>query len=208
MTGPVTVDGPVSDAHFGVVTAEHPVLYRDVEVLCWTERKETVTERRGDMERKLDKYHYKCEWVSNFVDSRSFKDQKYNHNVRPNVHSERIGGGQIRVGDYQVNQGDIESAFGLRKLTDLFKHGQCNVANDREGIWQHDSRNSCLVRQRNPGRDTVGDVKVSYRVINLGPRATVLGIPNGNRLDRWSSLSTSVMAGIVDKMTFLQQKTK
>ena len=73
-TGPCSVDGPVSDAKFGVVTKEHPVLYRDVETYCWTERIENTEERRGDQVRRGKKYHYKTAWVSQFVDSNSFKD--------------------------------------------------------------------------------------------------------------------------------------
>ena len=87
------MDGPVSDSKFGVVTREHPLLYRDVEVYCWTERVEEVEERRGDQVRRGKKYHYTTQWVSQFVDSSRFKDQKYNQNVRPDVSNEVIAGG-------------------------------------------------------------------------------------------------------------------
>lgn len=75
--GPCHVDGPVSDPFFNLVTKEHPILYRDVEVYCWVERVETVEERRGDQVRRGKKYHYTATWTKDFVDSTCFKDKKY-----------------------------------------------------------------------------------------------------------------------------------
>ena len=36
-TGPIKVDGQVTDALFNIVTETHPVLYRDVQVYQWVE---------------------------------------------------------------------------------------------------------------------------------------------------------------------------
>ena len=105
---------------FGVSSGGQPLMIREVECLCWTERKETVTERRGDQVRHTDKYHYKCEWKSDYVSSRSFRDQKYNVNVKPNVHGETIRGGLVRVGNYyKVDLNYLQNAFGLTKLRSL-----------------------------------------------------------------------------------------
>lgn len=82
----------------------------------------------------------------------------------------------------------------------------------RNGIWSIDSKNNCLVRQRNPGKDTVGDVRIKYRVIeqfqNIGRSdiwATVCGIPNGERISQWDRVKNSIMAGKVPKARFVEQ---
>lgn len=76
-SGPCTVDGPVADAKFGLVTQGHPIMWRKVEVFQWRETASQVEERRGDQVRRGTKYSYKAEWSSSFVSSDGFKDPKY-----------------------------------------------------------------------------------------------------------------------------------
>ena len=72
----------------------------------------------------------------------------------------------MRVGDYySVNLHDLEKAFGTTKL-DMAKNANISAEFDRNGIWEKDSQNNRLVRRKNPGRDTIGDIRVSYRVLN------------------------------------------
>lgn len=137
-SGPCHVDGPVGDSKFGVMTMDHPLLYRDVEVYCWTEKSEDVETRHGSQVRRGKKYHYKTEWVTNYVDSKYFKDQKYNQNVHPDVSSECFQGGQVRVGTYySVDLNAVKNAFGLHQLTNLFQHGKLTAEFDKNGIWSH-----------------------------------------------------------------------
>ena len=63
-------------------------MYRDVEVYCWTEQVENIEERRGNQVRRGQKYHYTSKWVSDFVESRNFKDRNYDVNVRPDIRAE------------------------------------------------------------------------------------------------------------------------
>ena len=73
----------------------------------------------------------------------------------------------MHVGDfYSVNLHDLENAFGTTKLTEMAKHAKISAEFDRNGIWEKDSQNNRLVRRKNPGRDTIGDIRVSYRVLN------------------------------------------
>mmetsp|Transcript_11672 Transcript_11672/g.15839 ORF Transcript_11672/g.15839 Transcript_11672/m.15839 type:complete len:92 (+) Transcript_11672:1048-1323(+) len=81
---------------------------------------------------------------------------------------------------------------------------------DRDGIWSVDSRNNCLVRQRNPGKDTVGDIRIRYRVLNQFEQAasgaisaTVCGVPRGNQIQKWGSLNGVVIKGTESLASFL-----
>ena len=82
------------------------------------------------------------------MDSRNFKDQKYNQNVRPDLNSEVLAtGANVRVGSYySVDVNELEKGFGLTKLKNMFKHAPISTEFDKNGIWSHDSSNSCLVR--------------------------------------------------------------
>ena len=84
------------------------------------------------------------------------------------MNSERFNSSNVRVGNfYSVDKHDLEMAFGTSVATREILHGSPAMAQfDRNGIWQIDSRNNCLVRQKNPGKDTVGDVRIKYRVID------------------------------------------
>lgn len=106
------------------------------------------------------------------------------------MYNECISGGQVRVGGfYTVGLHYLETAFGLTQLRDLRMQGGPTAEFDRNGIWQVDSVNNCLVRQRNPGKTTVGDIRVRYKVLQDFSRvgsgqvtATVCGVPQGNTI--------------------------
>jgi len=72
--GKCFVDGPVGDPMFGIQTRCHPVLYRDVEVFCWVETSQNTEKRLGDQVKRSKVYTYTAKWVSDYVDSRSFRD--------------------------------------------------------------------------------------------------------------------------------------
>ena len=213
-SGPCTVDGPVADAKFGVVTQSHPIMWRKVEVFQWRETATQVEERRGDQARRGTKYSYKAEWSSQFVSSSGFKDPKYRQNIAPDVHDETIHGGQVRVGNfYTVGLSDLERAFGRTQLRDLRQPGGAPSAEwDRNGVWAVDSRNGCLVRQRNPGKDTVGDIRIKYEVLQDFDRAhtggvyvSVCGVPGGNSIHPWRILSCSVQKGVTSLQSIMNK---
>ena len=75
-------------------------MFRDVEVFCWTESVDSVEERSGNSVRTVKKYRYEAKWVpgDSFVDSRNFKDQKYNVNVPSDIKKELFANSSVRVG--------------------------------------------------------------------------------------------------------------
>ena len=188
-------------------------MLRDVEVYCWTERVENIQEKSGNRVRQSKEYHYTTKWLpaKSYVDSRNFKDQKYNLNVAPDIQEERLANSAVRVGMYySVNVESLIQGFGTTRLINLFKHGTVTAEFDRNGIWAYDSKNGHLTREKNPGKSTVGDVRVSYRVIkgfeDIGTKevwASVCGIPHGNQITSWSNVKQLVMPGKVSKSTFL-----
>ncbi len=60
----------------------------------------------------------------------------------------------------------LEEALGWKKLEDLFKYEDPVARVDPDGIWSYDETNHSLIRQKVPGEDTVGDLRVSYEVLN------------------------------------------
>ena len=137
--------------------------------------------------------------------------------MRPDVQAEIFTESNVRVGDfYSVDIHDLSSAFGTVVATKELIEGTPAMAEfNRNGIWAIDRACNCLVRQRNPGKDTVGDVRIKYRVLNqfnnIGRSdvwATVCGIPNGERISKWDRLNNSIMAGKVPKASFVYKHSK
>ena len=147
--GQVVVDGPVTDAKFGVVTREHPYLMRKVEVYCWKERLQTYNESKANRIHRNEEAIYTAVWVpaDKFIDSKKFKNQKYNVNVAPDLRDEKIANKNVRVGlFYNVRVDSLVQGLGTTRLTNMFKHAPVTAEFDKEGIWAHDSKNSYLVR--------------------------------------------------------------
>ena len=189
-------------------------MFRDVEVFCWTESVDSVEERSGNSVRTVKKYRYEAKWVpgDSFVDSRNFKDQKYNVNVPSDIKKELFANSSVRVGiQYSVSVHEFIKGFGTTRLTDLYKHAPVTAEFDRSGIWAYDSKNGYLIREKNPGKTTVGDVRVSYRVLKGFNEihskeiwASVCGVPDKNQIVQWNPLKQVVMPGKVNKSTFIQ----
>ena len=156
---------------------------------------------------------YTAVWVpaNKFIDSKNFSNQKYNVNVAPEVQSERIANKSVRVGlYYNISVDDLVQGLGTTRIDNMFKHAPVTAEFDRNGIWAHDSKNGYLVRQRNPGKSTVGDLRVSYSVVKgfdaYGKSdiwVSVCGVPNGGEIRPWSSVSKMIMPGRVSKTDFL-----
>ena len=82
---------------------------------------------------------------------------------------------------------------------------------DPNGIWSYDENNHALTRQRVPGEDTIGDLIVSYEVLNdlFDSKREVMmsacGIGNGDKLLHFDELSTTVCAGYTGKKDFVRK---
>ena len=72
----------------------------------------------------------------------------------------------MRVGPYRIDFKDMIMAFGWKKLTDLFKYEDPVARVDPDGIWSFQESTGSLIRQKVPGEDTVGDLIVSFFVLD------------------------------------------
>ena len=105
----------------------------------------------------------------------------------------------------------MEKALGWKRFTELFKYEDPVARVDPDGIWSYDDTNHALIRKKVPGEDTVGDLVVTYDVLDddFDAKKEVMmsacGIGNGDSLLPFDELSTSVCAGYTGKKDFVRK---
>ena len=167
--GLVTVVGSAIDPEFEIVTMDQPLLKRNVKVLCWKETSQNSYHQNGEIVGKGKNYKYSEEWVSSengFIDSSDFHDKTYDLNQKPSLKGRTFGCNQVRVGPYSAQLGDLALALNWKKFTELFKYEDPVARVDPDGIWSYQESSNSLIRQKVPGKDTVGDLIVEYLVLN------------------------------------------
>lgn len=146
------------------------MLKREVKVLCWKETSRDSYHQNGEIVGAGKSFKYTQEWVStekaDVIDSSKFHDKSYDLNKIPSVKSKTFECNLARVGPYSVHLRDLETALGWKQFTDLFKYEDPVARVDDDGIWSYEESTHSLIRQKVPGKDTVGDLKVTYWVLD------------------------------------------
>lgn len=101
-------------------------------------------------------------------------------NINSDIPSAEFFADQARIGRYAVNVQQCKGFARPVKYTKLFEMGQFIPLNDPKGMWTFDQVNQILRRQRVPGKDHIGDLRVSFEVgggfgSQVGPQVSILG---------------------------------
>jgi len=105
----------------------------------------------------------------------------------------------------------VESALGWKQFTELFKYDNPVAKVDSDGIWSYDEKKYALIRQKVPGEDTVGDLVVTYEVLDddFDSKREVMmsacGIGDGDTLKLFDELTTTVCEGYTGKKEFVRK---
>lgn len=105
---------------------------------------------------------------------------------------------------------DLERAFGWKKFTDLFKYEDPVARVDPDGIWSYDEDSCSLIRQIVPGKDTIGDIIVSYEVLDADfdskreVQMSACGIGKQEKLVRFSEMRTTLCEHFTGKKEFIK----
>ena len=191
------------------------MLRRQVKVLCWRESSKVCFQQNGEIIGSGRSYSYKQEWVSmtdeDFVDSSGFHDKAYDQNKRADVKSRDFICSSARVGPYKVDAYELIRALGWKPYPDLFKYEDPVARVDPDGIWSFDEKSSSLIRQKVPGEDTIGDLKVSYEVLDADfddkreVQMSACGVGKGDKLVRFEELKAVVCEHYTSKKDFIKR---
>ena len=147
------------------------MIRRRVEVYCYREDVSKRIERDGDQSRRVTDYKYTSVWLDakNQIDSTAFKDQNYNLNKKVFFQTESFKTSEDILVDPAGFKVDAKYLTDLTtqkttKLMDLFPNGGMVEHTSEDGAWYHDADSGYIRCQRIKGKDTIGDIRVSYEV--------------------------------------------
>ena len=61
-----------------------------------------------------------------------------------------------------ISPQEVSDALGFEQMSNMFAHGQLQVQHDLMGVWGFDRQSNAIVRMQNPGKTTIGDIRVKY----------------------------------------------
>ena len=237
--GVVTVAGSPIDNIFGIATTNQPVLVRSVKVLCWKEKTYNSmscmdTEENGtdDIIEQKQCYEYEKKWVDtkNYIDSSTFNNKDYNLNIKPAMHESScfFKCQRLSVGPYQVDVKSLEKALSNRfkqcpdenklstyvQLKNIFESGFEDDYVDPRGTWRYNGKKHYLHRRKVDGKDTVGDLQVTWLVLNAGfedekeVQMSACGYAQGGQLKKIPELDCMLSMDYTSKRQFIKENYK
>jgi hypothetical protein len=175
VTGPVETDTLVVDDELGI-EADAVKLVRKVEMYQWVEEEKSETRKKlGGGEETVTTYEYKKEWASDPVDSSAFHASAGHENPGDfPLPSATFVADPVRLGAFTLSEEQL---------------GQLNEAKDfpvdaaaTEALpeaWTAQVAGGAFYMGDNPSTPVVGDVRISYQVVNPS-EASVVAVQTGD----------------------------
>jgi len=159
----VTVHGAPSDPDFGIITYNSVALRREIEVFQWTERCKPIEKRLSNGQVKTGKsYSYTAEWSTSFKDSSRYADPKYRVNIAPSLQNKTMYAQGVNIDHRTFSAKEVSDVFGSERMANMFARGPLTAQPDPNGVWGYDRQQNAIVRMREPGKTTIGDIRVRY----------------------------------------------
>ncbi len=172
---------PARYSGFSTLVEELAVgLVRDVEMYQWVEHSESKTEKKlGGSEETVTTYNYSKEWRATDVDSNQFRQPDGHSNPQRAVDSARFTVETATVGAFTL-PGNRVAALGSEKT---IIPGADAIAAFRNAMGGQNVQvhNNLLYVGNDPRGPQVGDLKISYRRIDLAA-ASFIGAQRGDSL--------------------------
>ncbi len=180
ISGPITPVGTPGDDTYGIRADKAVGLVRDVEMYQWVEHSESKTEKKlGGSEETVTTYNYSKEWRATDVDSNQFRQPDGHSNPQRAVDSARFTVETATVGAFTL-PGNRVAALGSEKT---IIPGADAIAAFRNAMGGQNVQvhNNLLYVGNDPRGPQVGDLKISYRRIDLAA-ASFIGAQRGDSL--------------------------
>ena len=152
------------------------------------------------MKRSGTRCEYHCHWMpaKDYINSWNFKDKK-KVNIKPDFKDQKFSAKQVFLGPLPFDIQDVEWQLSLLqvKFKPIFTDRIFTPPEDPRGIWSFDAEDQVIRREKVPGKDTPGDLRISYKVLQsfermFGVNMTAVGEFDGKRLEKLDKLLTIV----------------
>lgn len=171
VSGPVTAEGALTDEQFGV-SAEALKLVRRVEMYQWTEKKSSEEQKKlGGGSETVTTYDYQKEWSDEAVDSAAFEQPGGHENPGAfPVESQTLTAEPITLGAFTLSAEQVEKLGGEVDLPVGEEQAAAVPDEQKEGLQLDNGR---FYLGENPASPKIGDARISFQVVNPGPRSLV-----------------------------------
>lgn len=174
VTGPLATDGPVADDDLGV-QADAVKLIRNVEMYQWIEEEKSETRKKlGGGEETVTTYEYKKGWSTDPVDSSAFYDPAGHENPGGfPLPSTTFVADPVRLGAFTLSAEQVDQ---LDEATNL--PVDAGAAESLPEGFSAQVANGGFYLGENPAAPVVGDVRISFQVVNP-EQASVVAVQTG-----------------------------
>jgi hypothetical protein len=176
VSGVAAAASPLADPETGLVAPSALVLERKVEMYQWTEESSAQTrEKVGGTQETITTYTYKLAWSGEPVDTANFKQPGGRTNPEMLLRSARVTAGDPRLGAFMLSEANLETL----NVETPFKPSKAPTGwtSTADGIYKG---------RGTPGAPQLGDVRVTYTMIDSPIDLTVMGRQSGNQLTTWT----------------------
>ena len=172
ISGPVTPVGTPGDDTYGIRADKAVGLVRNVQMYQWVEHSESKSEKKlGGSEETVTTYNYAKEWRDMDVDSSQFRQPDGHYNPERAVDSADFTVETATVGAFTV-AGDRVAALGSEKTIVPGPDALAAFRNAMGGQTVQ-VQNNLLYVGNDPRGPQVGDLKITYRRIDLASASFV-----------------------------------
>lgn len=178
ISGQVATSDRPSDPEFGI-TVNALQLLRKVEMFQWVEKSKSETEKSlGGGETTVTTYTYSTEWSDRAHDSSNFKQPQGRENPEMQIRRGYFPVKEASIGEFQLSS----SVIAMIDNQEPLRLGRDN-ADAIQSVVGSDHRvhivDGNLYLGDNPQSPRVGDYRISYSVVPIGP-ASVIGKQAGS----------------------------
>ena len=188
VTGSLSASDSITDAQTGLQTMA-VFLQRNVSVLQWKEKAETVKKAQNDGSNKLEKvYSYEKIWSDTPVDSSTFHNPKFKNPPFP-VQNKIWNAKRVALGEFMLHEDLVHKTPGKTAME--FTQTEIN------SISSGTVKDNAILLSKTPGKPQAGDARITYTIIRPAIYS-IIAAQNGNLLQSYVEQNGSRL-GLIQK---------
>jgi hypothetical protein len=176
--GDVTSTEQLGDGMF-LKRGDYLAVERVSEMYSWVEEESTTSKKNlGGSETKETTYEYEKEWMEKVPDSSDFYQSSSYHNPVKEIDSQTLTVSKASIDEYELSPKQVIFPEAVKiSLSDT----SVDLPDDMVLVG-----NDYLYRGSNYSGPEVGDIRISYRVVDAGDQMTLFGSLNGKNITSYT----------------------
>ena len=104
--------------------------------------------------------------ANKYISSKTFRDPS-KVNIKPSLTGKSFALEKIQLGSFYFKREDaVRQSSDRVKYEWIFSNSKFEPPRDPNGTWSFDAEDKVIRREKVPGKDTPGDLRVAYKVLD------------------------------------------